>query len=71
VRNGPEVVGEVRTYDFRMTSEQRCFHLDPRLLGIAARPVGVLLWWKVGFGGMARRRVPKMSYAAEQQQGLQ
>ena len=25
------------------------FHLDHRLLGVAARPVGVLLWRKVGF----------------------
>jgi site-specific DNA recombinase len=49
VRNGPEVVGEVGVYDFRMASEQRLFHLDHRLLGIAARPVGVLLWRKVGF----------------------
>ena len=49
VRNGPEVVREVGVYNFRVASEQRLFHLDHRLLGIAARPVGVLLGWKVGF----------------------
>src|SRR5450755_465147 len=49
VRNGPEVVREVGVYNFRMASEQRLFHLDHRLLGIAARPVGVLLGRKVGF----------------------
>ena len=49
VRNAPEVVREVGVHDFRVASEQRLFHLDHRLLGVAARPVGVLLWWKVGF----------------------
>ena len=49
VWNGPEVVGEVGVYDVRVASEQRLFHLDHRLLGVAARPVGVLLGWKVGF----------------------
>ena len=29
VWNGPEVVGEVRVYDFRVASEQRLFHFDP------------------------------------------
>jgi hypothetical protein len=49
VWNGPEVVGEVGVHDFRMASEQRLFHLDHRLLGTPARPVGVLLGRKVGF----------------------
>ena len=49
VRDAPKVVREVGVHDFRMASEQRLFHLDHRLLGIAARPVGVLLWRKVGF----------------------
>ena len=49
VRNGPEVVRKVGVYNFRVASEQRLFHLDHRLLGIAARPVGILLGWKVGF----------------------
>ena len=43
MRNAPEVVREVGVHDFRMASEQRRFHLDHRLLGVAARPVGVLL----------------------------
>jgi hypothetical protein len=47
--NAAEVVREVGVHDFRVASEQRLFHLDHRLLGIAARPVGVLLWRKVGF----------------------
>ena len=49
VRNGPEVVREVGVYNFRVASEQCLFHLDHRLLGIAAPPVRVLLGWKVGF----------------------
>jgi len=32
-----------------MAVEQRVLHVRRRLLGIAARPVGVLLWRKVGF----------------------
>ncbi len=47
--NGPEVVREVGVDDFRVTAEQQLFHLDHRLLGVAARPVGVLLWRKIGF----------------------
>jgi hypothetical protein len=30
-------------------SEQPFFHLDHCLLGISARAVGVLFWWKVSF----------------------
>ena len=41
--NGAEVVREVGVYDFRAAPEQRLLHLDHRLLGVAARPVGVLL----------------------------
>src|SRR3974390_1899005 len=32
-----------------MTPEHQPFHLDHRLLGVAPRTVGILLWWKVGF----------------------
>src|SRR5215471_307789 len=32
-----------------MTPEHQRFHLDHRLLGVAPRTVGILLWWKVGF----------------------
>ena len=49
VWNAAEVIRKVGVNDFRVASEQRLFHLDYRLLGIAARPVGVLLRWKVGF----------------------
>src|SRR5215831_5027927 len=49
VRNAPEVVREVGVNDFRMTPEHQRFHLDHRLLGVAPRTVGILLWWKVGF----------------------
>jgi hypothetical protein len=49
VRDAPEVVREVGVYNFRVTMEQRLFHIDHRLLGVAARPVGVLLGWKVSF----------------------
>jgi len=31
-----------------MATEQRLFHFDHRLLGIAARTIGVLLGWKIG-----------------------
>ena len=47
--NASEVVREVGVHDFRVAAEQRFFHVDHRLLGISARPVGVLLGWKVGF----------------------
>jgi len=47
--NATEVVREVGVNDFRVASDQRLFHLDHRLLGIAARTVGVLLWPKIGF----------------------
>src|SRR5579863_3537575 len=46
--NAPEVVREVGINDFRMASEHQRFHLDHRLLGVAPRTVGVLLWWKIG-----------------------
>ena len=49
VGNASEVVREVGVYDFRVASEQRLLHLDHRLLGIAARTVGVLLRWKISF----------------------
>ena len=49
VRNAAEVIGEVGVNDFRVASEQRLFHFDHRLLGIAAGTVGVLLGWKIGF----------------------
>ena len=49
MRDAPEVIREVGVYDFRVASEQRFSHLDRRLLGIAAQPVGILLRWKVGF----------------------
>ena len=61
VRNGPEVVREVGVYNFRVASEQRLFHLDHRLLGIAAQPVGILLRLQVGledrFEHQQRRRL--------------
>jgi hypothetical protein len=31
-----------------MASEHQPSHLDHRLLGVAPRTVGILLWWKVG-----------------------
>jgi hypothetical protein len=49
VRDAPEVVCEVSVHDFTMAANQQLLHLARRLLGIAARPVGVLLGWKVGF----------------------
>ena len=48
MRDAPEVVRQVGINDFPVTKEQRLFHLDHRLLGIAAPPVGVLFRWKVG-----------------------
>ena len=50
MRNAPEVVREVGVDDFRMASEHQRFHLDHRLLSIAPGTVGILFWWKVGFG---------------------
>jgi hypothetical protein len=47
--NGPEVVREVGVNDFRVASKQQLLHLVYRLQGVAPRPVGVLLWWKIGF----------------------
>jgi hypothetical protein len=47
---------QVGVYDFRVASEQRLFHFDHRLLGVAARPVGVLLVGKVGFEDRLQRQ---------------
>jgi hypothetical protein len=47
--NASEVVREVGVHDFRVAAEQLRFHLDHRLLGISPGPVGILLWWKIGF----------------------
>ena len=47
VWNAAEVVREVGVNDFRVIVEQRVLHIHHRLLGVAARPVGVLLGWKV------------------------
>src|SRR5215471_16635495 len=47
--NAPEVVRKVGVHDFRVTTEQLRFHLDPRLLGISPRTVRVLFGWKIGF----------------------
>ena len=47
--NTSEVVREVGVHNFRVTTEQRLLHVDHRLLGIAARTIGVLFGWKVGF----------------------
>src|SRR6266852_9280101 len=49
MRNAPEVVREVGVNDFWVAMVQQRSHLDHRLLRIASRTVGVLLWWKVGF----------------------
>src|SRR5450755_1112579 len=49
MRNAPEVIRQIGVNDFWSTTEQQLLHLDHRLLGIAARAVGVLLWWKIGF----------------------
>ena len=48
MRNAPEVVREIGVHDFRAAAKQQRFHLDHRLLGIAPRTVGILLWWKIG-----------------------
>ena len=47
--NAPEVIREVGVHNFRAASKQRIMYLDCRLLGITARTVGVLLWWKISF----------------------
>ena len=49
MRNAPEVVREVGVHDFWAAAKQQRFHLDHRLLGIAPRTVGILLWRKIGF----------------------
>ena len=47
--NAPEVVREVRVYDFRVAAKQQLFHLDHRLLSVSLGTVGVEFRWKVGF----------------------
>src|SRR6202162_5106029 len=49
MRNAPEVVREVGVDDFRVAMVYQRSHLDHRLLRMASRTVGVLLWWKIGF----------------------
>jgi hypothetical protein len=49
VWNASEVVREVGVHDVRVIVEQRLFHIDHRLLGIAPLSIGILLGWKVGF----------------------
>ena len=49
--NAPEVVREVRVYDFRVAAKQQLFHLDHRLLGVSPGTVGIEFRWKVGFEG--------------------
>src|SRR5262249_2872823 len=49
MRNASEVVREVGINDFRVAAKQQRFHVDHRLLGIAPRTIGILLWWKIGF----------------------
>src|SRR5271169_3299428 len=49
MRNASEVVREVGVNDFRMAMGQQRSHLDHRLLRVAPRTVGILLWWEVGF----------------------
>jgi len=44
-----QVVREVGVHHVQMASVQRLFRVNHRLLGIAARSIGVLLGWKVGF----------------------
>lgn len=48
MRNAPEVVREVGVDDVPVTPKQHFPHLANRLLGTAARAVGLLLGWKVG-----------------------
>jgi len=49
VGNAPKEIREVGINDFPVSAKQPFFHLDRRLLGVAARPVSVLFRWKVGF----------------------
>ena len=44
-----EVVREVGVNDFRVAMVEQRSHLDHRLLRIASRTVGLLLWWMIGF----------------------
>lgn len=44
-----EVVREVGVHNFRVITEQQLLRLDDRLLGIAARAIGVLFGGKIGF----------------------
>jgi hypothetical protein len=44
VENASEVVREVGINNIRLPSMQPFLHLDHRLLGVAPRAVGVLLW---------------------------
>ena len=48
MRNASEVVREVGINDYRVAAKQQRFHVDHRLLGIAPRTIGILLWWKIG-----------------------
>ncbi len=47
--NAAEVVGEVGVNDVRLAAVKTFLHLHDRLLGIAARPVGLLFRGKVSF----------------------
>ena len=49
VRDAAEVVREVGVHNVQMALVQRLFRIDHRLLGIAARSIGVLFGRKVGF----------------------
>jgi len=49
VWNAAEVVRQVGVHHFRVVAKQRVSHVGNRLLGVSALPVGVLLWWKIGF----------------------
>ena len=49
VGNAAEVVSEIGIYNVRMTTVKTLLHLLRCLLGIAARPVGMLLEGKIGF----------------------
>ena len=42
-------IREVGIDDFPVSAKQQFFHCHRRLLGVPARPVGVLFGWKVGF----------------------
>src|SRR6516162_8502357 len=54
MRNALEVVREVGVDNFRVAAKQQRFHLDHRLLGIAPRTVGILLWWKEACSAFTR-----------------